>query len=98
MNQELPDVQFDFRKGRRTREQISNICWITEKAKEFQKCIYFCFIEYTKAFGLCGSQQTVEILKEMEYQTTLPACWETCTKVKKQQLEPDMEKWTIVQN
>ena len=50
MNQELPDVQAAFRKGRRTREQVANICWITEKAREFQKNIYFCFIDYTKAF------------------------------------------------
>ena len=51
MNRELPDVQAGFRKGRGTRDQIANICWITEKAREFQKNIYFCFIDYTKAFG-----------------------------------------------
>ena len=51
MNQELPDVQDGFRKGRRTRDQIANIHWITEKAREFQKNIYFCFIDYAKAFG-----------------------------------------------
>ena len=50
MNQELPDVQDGFRKGRRTRDQIANIHWITEKAREFQKNIYFCFIDYAKAF------------------------------------------------
>ena len=50
VNHELPDVQAGFRKGRRTRDQIANICWIIEKAKEFQKNIYFCFIDYTKAF------------------------------------------------
>ena len=50
MNQELPDVQAGFRKGRGTRDQIANICWITEKAREFQKNIYFCFIDYAKAF------------------------------------------------
>ena len=49
MNQELPDIQAGFRKGRGTRDQISNICWITEKAGEFQKNIYFCFIDYAKA-------------------------------------------------
>ena len=49
VNHELPDVQADFRKGRGTRGQIANICWITEKAREFQKNIYFCFIDYTKA-------------------------------------------------
>ena len=57
---ELPDVQARFRKGRGTTEQIANIHWIIEKAREFQKSIYFCFTDYTKAFGLCGSQQSVE--------------------------------------
>ena len=56
---ELPDVQAGFRKGRGTRDQIDNICWIIEKARQFQKNIYFCFIDYAKAFD-CGSQQIVE--------------------------------------
>ena len=56
MNCELPDVQAGFRKGRGTRDHIANICWIIEKAKEFQKNIYFCFTDYAKSFGLCGSQ------------------------------------------
>ena len=60
MNWELPEVQDGFRKGRGTRDQIANIHWIIEKAREFQKNIYFCFIDYAKAFDLCGSQQTVE--------------------------------------
>ena len=59
MNQELSDVQAGFRKGRGTINQIANIYWIIEKAREFQKKIYFCFIGYAKAFD-CGSQQTVE--------------------------------------
>ena len=59
MNQELPDVQAGFIKGRGTRDQIANICWIIEKARQFQKNIYFCFIDYAKIFD-CGSQQTVE--------------------------------------
>ena len=59
VNCELPDIQAGFRKGRGTRGQIANIRWIIEKAREFQKNIYFCFIDYTKAFD-CGSQQTVE--------------------------------------
>ena len=50
MNRELPDVQAGLRKGRGTRDQIANICWIIEKAREFQKNIYFCFVDYTKAF------------------------------------------------
>ena len=59
MNYEILDVQAGFRKGRGTRDQIANICWIIEKAREFQKNIYFCFIDYAKAFDnnkLCGSQ------------------------------------------
>ena len=59
MNHELPDVQAGLRKGRGTRKRIANICWIIEKAREFQNNIYFCFIDYAKAFD-CGSQQTVE--------------------------------------
>ena len=59
MNRELPDVQAGFRKGREIRDQIENIHWIIEKAREFQKDIYFCFIDSTKAFDY-GSQQTVE--------------------------------------
>ena len=65
-NRELPDVQGGFRKGRGTRDQIVNICWIIEKAKDFRKNIYFCFTDYTKAFDLCGSQYTWKILQEME--------------------------------
>ena len=60
VNRELPDVQAGFRKGRGTKEQIANIHWTIEKAREFQKNIYFCFIDYAKAFDLCGSRQTVE--------------------------------------
>ena len=59
VNRELPDVQAVFRKGRATRDQIANICWIIKKAREFQKNIYFCFTDYTKPLTV-GSQQTVE--------------------------------------
>ena len=59
MNQELADVQSGFRKGRRIRDQIANIHWIIEKAREYQKNIYFCFVDYTSLW-LCGSQETVE--------------------------------------
>ena len=59
-NHELPDVQTGYKKGGGTRDQIANICWIIEKEREFQKNIYFCFTDYTKAFRLYGSQQTVE--------------------------------------
>ena len=68
MNRELPDVQAGFRKGRGTRDQIANIRWITEKAREFQKNIYFCFIDYAKAFD-CVTQQTGKFFKKWEYQT-----------------------------
>ena len=65
VNHELPDVQAGFRKGRRTRDQIANICWIIEKAREFQKNIYFCFIDYAKAFGCVDHNKLWKILKEM---------------------------------
>ena len=62
---ELPDVQAGFRKGRRTRDQTANIRWITEKAREFQKNIYFCFIDYTKAFDCMDHNKLWKILQEM---------------------------------
>ena len=93
VNRECPDVQAGFRKGIGTRDQIANIRWIIEKAREFQKNIYFCFIDYAKAFVWiainCG-----KYFKRWEYQTTLPASWEICMQVKKQQLELHMEQQT----
>ena len=65
MNRELPDVQAGFRKDRGTRDQIASICWIIKKAREFQKNIYFCFINYTKAFDCIDHNKLWEILKEM---------------------------------
>jgi len=65
VNCELPDVQAGFRKGRGTREQIAHICWIIEKAREFQKKIYFCFIDYAKAFDCVDHSKLWTILKEM---------------------------------
>ena len=65
MNRELPDVQAGFRKGRGTRDQIANTCWIIEKAREFQKNIYFCFIDYAKAFDCVDHNKLWKILKEM---------------------------------
>ena len=64
MNQELPDVQAGFRKGRGTRDQIANICWIIEKAREFQENIYLCFIDYAKAFDCVDSNKLWKSLKE----------------------------------
>ena len=95
MNHELPDVQARFRKGRGTRDQIANIRWIIEKARAFQKNIYFCLIDYAKqSLWLCGSQQTVENSERDGMQTTWPASWAICTQVRKQQLELDMEQQT----
>ena len=65
MNRELLDVQAGFRKGREARNQIANICWIMEKAREFQKNIYFCFIDYAKAFDFVDHNKLWKILKEM---------------------------------
>ena len=65
VNCELPDVQARFRKGRGTRDHIANICWSIEKAREFQKNIYFCFIDYAKAFDCVDHKKLCKILKEM---------------------------------
>ena len=65
VNHELPDVQAGFRKGRGTRDQIANICWIVENAREFQKNIYFCLIDYAKAFDCVDHSKLWKILKEM---------------------------------
>ena len=92
MNHEILDVQAGFRKGRGTRDQIAHICWIIEKAQEFQKNIYFLFIDYAKVFDCVDHSKLCKILKEMGYQTTWPASWEICMQVKKQQLEWDMEQ------
>ena len=94
VNREFPDVQAGFRKGRGTRDQIANIRWVIKKAREFQKNIYFCFIDYAKAFDCVDHNKLWKILKEMEYQTTWRASWEICMQVRKQQLELDMEQQT----
>ena len=93
VNWELPDVPDGFRKGRETRNQIASICWIIEKAREFQKNICFCFIDYAKALVCCGSQQTMEN-SSRDGNTRPPASWETYMPVRKQQLELDMEQQT----
>ena len=94
VNRELPDVQAGFRKGRGTRDQIANIHWIIEKARDFQKNIYFCFIDYVKAFDCVDHNKLWKILKEMGTPDTWPASWKICMHVKKQQLELDMEQQT----
>ena len=95
VNHKLPYIQAGFRKGRGTRDEISNISWIIEKAREFQKNIYFCFINYAKALDFvwitinCG-----KYWKRWEYQTTWPASWEIRMQVKRKQLELDVEQQT----
>ena len=92
VNRELPDVQAGFGKGRGTRDQIANIHWIIKKAREFQKNIYLCFIDYAKAFDCVDHNKLWKFWKRWTYQTTWPASWETCMQVRKQQLELDMEQ------
>ena len=94
MNRELRDVQAGFRKGRGTRDQIANIRWIIEKGRQFQKNIYFCFIDYTKAFYCVEYINFGIFWKWWEYQTTWPASWEICMQVRKQQLELDVKQKT----
>ena len=94
VNKELPDVQSRFRKGRGTRDQIVNICWVIEKEREFQKNIYFCFINYAKAFDCVDHKTCGKFWKRWEYQTTWPASWEICMQVSNQLLELDMEQQT----
>ena len=94
MNQELPDVQARFRKCKGDRDQIANICWIIEKEKEFHKTSTYAALTMLKPLTVWITTNSGKFLKRWEHQTTLPASWETCMQVKKQQLEPDMEQWT----
>ena len=89
MNRELPDVQAGFR----TRDQIANIHWIIKKGREFQKNIYFCFIDLAKSFDYVITINCGKSWKRWEYQNTWPS-WETCMQVRKQQLELDMGQQT----
>ena len=93
MNHEIPGVQAGFRKVRGTRDQIANVCWVMNKAREFQKNIYFCFIlTMTKALTVWITTYCGKFWKSWEYQTTWPASWEICMQIRKQQLELDMEQ------
>ena len=94
MKWELPDVPSGFRKVRGTRDQIANIHCIIEKAREFQKNTYFCFIDYPKAFDCEDHNKLWQILQEMGIPDHLTCLWEICMQVKKQQLESDMEQQT----
>ena len=93
MNHELPGVQAGFRKGRGTTDQIANIRWIIEKAREFQENFYFCLNDYSKAFDCVDQNKMWKILKEMGISDHL-TCLLRNVQVKKQQLEPDMEQQT----
>ena len=88
VNHELPDVQARFRKGRGTRDQIANFCWIIKKAREFQKNIYFCFIDYAKAFDCVDHNELWKILKDMGIPLEKPICRSGS------KLELDMEQQT----
>ena len=98
MNHELPDVQVGFRKGRGTRDQIANIHWIIEKAREFQKNNYICFIDYAKAFDCVDHNKLKNSSRSGNTRPPyLPPEKSVCrfSRIcKKQQLEPDMEQWT----
>ena len=94
MNSELPDVQAGFRKGRGTRDQIANICWLIKKARAFQRNIYFCFIDYAKAFDRVDHNKLWKTLKEMGIPDHLTCLLRNPYAVKKQQLELDMEQHT----
>ena len=96
MNCELPDVQSGFRKDRGARNQIDNIHWITEKARELQKKkkSTSAFLTTPKPLTVWITTNCGKFLKRWEYQTTLPASWEICMQVKKQQLKLDMEEQT----
>ena len=94
MNRELPDIQAGFRKGRGTRDQIANIRWIIEKAREFQKTSISALLTMPKLLTVWTTINCGKFFKRWEYQTTLPASWEICMQDKKQQLELDMEQQT----
>ena len=93
MNHELPDVQARFRKGRGTRDQIANICWIMGKAREFQKNTYFCLIDYAKAFDCVVHNKLWKILKEMEIPDHL-TCLLRNLYAGQEAIELDMEQQT----
>ena len=94
MNQELVDVQAAFRKGRGTRDQIAKIHCIIEKARDFQENIYFCFIDYAKAFDCADHNKLWKTLKEMGIPDHLTRLLRNLYAGQKQQLEPDMEQQT----
>ena len=97
MNREFPDVSSWFRRSKRTRDQTANICWIIEKAREFQKNIYFCFTDYTKAFDCVDHNKLENSARDGNTRPSyLPPekCMTSCMQVKKQELDSDTEQRT----
>ena len=95
VNSGLPDVQAGFRKGRGARDLIANIRWLIEEIRKFQKNIYFCFIDYAKVFNCVDHNKLENSSRDRNTRPPdLPASWEICMQVRKQQLELDMEQWT----
>ena len=94
VNSELPDVQAGFRKGRGTRDQIANICWIIKKSKRVLEEYLFLLYWLCQSLWLADHNKLGQFWKRWEYQTTWPASWEICMQVRKQQLELDMEQQT----
>ena len=94
VNRQLPDVQVGFIKAREIRDQIANIRWIIKKEREFQRNIYFCFIDYTKSFDCVYHNNCGKFLNRLDYQTIWPVSWQIRMLVRKQQLELDMEQQT----
>ena len=94
VNQEFPEVQVGFGKGRGTKDQIANIQWIIEKQKNSRKTTTSASLTRLKPLTVWITTDCGKLFKRWEYQATWPASWETCMRIKKQQLEPDMKQWT----
>ena len=94
VNHQIPDIQAGFRKGRGTRDQIPNICWIIEKAREFQKNIYFCFIDYAKTFDCVNHHKLWKILKVMGIPDHLTCLLRNLYAGQEAAVEPDLEQQT----
>ena len=94
VNRELPDIQGRFRNGKRTRDQIANICWIIQKARNSRETSTSALYTTPKPLTVWITTNCGKFLERWEYQNTLPASWETCMQVKEQQLELDVEEWT----
>ena len=94
VNWELPDIQSGFRKGRGTRDQIANICWVIKKQENSRKMSTSASLTTLEPLTVWIITNCVKFLKRWDYQTTWPAFWEICMQIKKQHLELDMEQWT----